>query len=56
MVSPVSSRPLAKNYRMIRMPNGRLIELPTGTLKIGLLIAQIRRAGLTTEEFEEALS
>lgn len=44
-----------KNYRMIRMPNGTLIELPSGTLKIGLLISQIRRAGLTTAEFEEAL-
>lgn len=44
-----------KNYRMIRMPNGSLIQLPSGTLKYGLLSAQIKRAGLTVEEFEEAL-
>ncbi|MEX1022085.1 MAG: hypothetical protein WD058_02950 [Dehalococcoidia bacterium] len=40
---------------MIRMPNGSLIQLPSGTLKYGLLSAQIKRAGLTVEEFEEAL-
>jgi hypothetical protein len=44
-----------KNYRMISMPNGTLIELPSGVLKVGLLRAQIRRAGLTIEEFEESL-
>lgn len=44
-----------KNYRMIRMPNGSLLQLPSGTLKIGLLTSQMRRAGLTVDQFEEAL-
>ena len=46
-------RQTKKNYRMIRMPNGTLLVLPSGTLKRGLLLAQI--AGLTPEQFEEAL-
>ena len=48
-------RSSTKNYRMIKLPNGALIQLPSGTLKIGLLAAQIRRAGLTVEEFRGAL-
>ena len=48
-------RATKKNYRMIRMPNGQLIELPSGILKTGLLRSQIRRAGLTVEQFMEAL-
>jgi hypothetical protein len=44
-----------KNYAMITMPNGALIELPSGILKVGLLRAQIRRAGLTVEQFEKEL-
>ena len=44
-----------KNYRMIRMPNGNLVVLPSGVLKVGLLISQIRHAGLSEDEFEEAL-
>ena len=48
-------RQTKKNYRMIRMPNGELIELPTGVLKVGLLMKAIRRAGHTVDEFKEAL-
>ena len=44
-----------KNYRMVTMPNGALLAVPTGTLKIGLLHRLIRRAGVTDEQFEEAL-
>lgn len=44
-----------KNYRMIRMPNGQLIVLPSGILKTGLLRSQIRRAGFTEDQFKEAL-
>ncbi len=44
-----------KNYRMVTMPNGALIAIPTGTLKIGLLHRLIRRAGATAQEFEEVL-
>jgi len=48
-------RKTRKNYRMISMPNGELIVLPGGVLKVGLLVAQIKRAGLTVEEFEKEL-
>jgi len=34
------------------MPNGQLITIPvTGEIKVGLLKAAIRKAGLTGEEF-----
>jgi hypothetical protein len=48
-------RPTKKNYVMITMPNGALLELPGGVLKVGLLRSQIRRAGLTVEQFEKEL-
>jgi len=36
----------------IKMPNGQLITIPvTGEIKVGLLKAAIRKAGLTEEEF-----
>ena len=44
-----------KNYRMVTMPNGGLLAIPSGTLKIGTLTALLRHAGITPEEFEEAL-
>ena len=48
-------RATKKNYRMVTMPNGALLAIPGSTLKIGLLHRLIRRAGLTREQFEEAL-
>ena len=40
----------------IKMPNGQLITIPTsGEIKIELLKASIRKAGLTEEEFEHYL-
>lgn len=40
----------------IKMPNGVLITIPTkGELKVGLLKAAIKRAGLTEEEFLKLL-
>jgi len=39
------------------MPNGQLITIPISReLKIGLLKAVIKRAGLAEEEFERLLS
>jgi predicted RNA binding protein YcfA (HicA-like mRNA interferase family) len=36
----------------IKMPNGQLITIPTsGEIKIGLLKASIKKAGLTEEEY-----
>jgi predicted RNA binding protein YcfA (HicA-like mRNA interferase family) len=47
--------PLGKGgHRSLRMPNGALIVLPMH-IKTGLLAAQVRRAGLTVEEFIEKL-
>jgi hypothetical protein len=37
------------------MPNGTIISLPQGILKQGLLEAEIRKSGLTIEEFMELL-
>jgi hypothetical protein len=52
-------RATKKNYRMVTMPNGALLAIPTGgkdgKLKVGLLVRLIHRAGLTRGEFEEAL-
>jgi len=40
----------------VKMPNGQLITIPTrGELKIGLLKAAIRKAGLTEEAFVNLL-
>jgi predicted RNA binding protein YcfA (HicA-like mRNA interferase family) len=40
----------------IKMPNGQLITIPfNGELKIGLLKAAIKKAGLSEEEFSKYL-
>jgi predicted RNA binding protein YcfA (HicA-like mRNA interferase family) len=40
----------------VKMPNGQLITIPVrGELKIGLLKAAIRKAGLTEEKFSDLL-
>lgn len=44
-----------KNYRMVTMPNGALLAIPSGTLKRGLLQQLIRNADLTVEQFERTL-
>jgi hypothetical protein len=43
------------SHQVIKMPNGTIISLPHGILKQGLLEAEIRKSGLTTEEFMELL-
>lgn len=48
-------RKTKKNYRMIRMPNGQLIVLPSGILKTGMLRSQIRRASFSEDQFKEVL-
>ncbi len=48
-------RATKKNYRMVTMPNGGLLAIPSGELKIGTLRTLIRHAGLTVAEFEEAV-
>ncbi len=42
------------SHANIKMPNGMTVTVPrTGELKVGLLKAAIRRAGLTEERFSE---
>lgn len=45
------------SHHMLRHPNGSMIVLPVhgGTLKVGILLDAIERAGLAPEEFEELL-
>ena len=42
-------------HLIIKMPNGMRLSLPTGTLREGLLRSEIKKAGLTPEQFEELL-
>ncbi len=43
------------SHRVVKMSNGKLISLPSGVLKTGLLRHQIKLAGLTEEEFHALL-
>jgi len=40
-----------RGHAVLKMPNGRLVSLPSGILKKGLLENQIKISGLTIEEF-----
>jgi predicted RNA binding protein YcfA (HicA-like mRNA interferase family) len=42
-----------RGHAVLKMPNGKLVSLPSGILKKGLLERQIKLAGLTIEEFME---
>jgi predicted RNA binding protein YcfA (HicA-like mRNA interferase family) len=49
-------RPGKGDHVNIKMPDGLLITIPiSGELKIGLLKAAIKKAGLTEEEFGKLL-
>jgi hypothetical protein len=37
------------------MPNGNVVSLPTGVLKVGLLSHEIKAAGKTEQEFLDEL-
>lgn len=51
----VQRRHTKRGHAIIKMPNGKIVSLPTGVLMIGLLKAQIKVAGLSDEEFDELL-
>jgi predicted RNA binding protein YcfA (HicA-like mRNA interferase family) len=40
-----------RGHAVLKMPNGRLVSLPSGILKKGLLTQQIKVGGLTVDEF-----
>jgi hypothetical protein len=44
-----------RGHAVIKMPNGVVVSLPTGVVKVGLLISEIKKAGLTEEAFIELL-
>jgi predicted RNA binding protein YcfA (HicA-like mRNA interferase family) len=49
-------RPGKGDHVNIKMPGGQLITIPvSGEVKIGLLKAAIKKAGMTEEEFENLL-
>ena len=49
-------RPGKGDHVNIKMPGGQLITIPvSGEVKIGLLKAAIKKAGLTEAEFEKLL-
>ncbi len=48
-------RKAKRGHRALRAANGALLSLPSGTLKVGLLEKQIKRAGMTIQEFLELL-
>lgn len=39
------------SHRAVRMPNQRLLVVPQGALKIGLLSDLLKSAGITREQF-----
>ena len=45
------------SHHILKHPNGRMIVIPMhgGTVKVGILLDAIERAGISTEEFEELL-
>ena len=45
------------SHHILKHPNGRMIVLPMhrGTVKVGILLDAIERAGISLEEFEELL-
>jgi hypothetical protein len=51
----VERRKTKRGHAIIKMPNGKIVSLPTGVLLIGLLKAQIKVAGMSDEEFDDLL-
>ena len=43
------------SHRVVKMPNGHIVSLPTGIIKTGLLEAEIKRSELTVEQFIDLL-
>jgi hypothetical protein len=42
-------------HQAVKMPNGHIVSLPTGIIKVGLLQSEVRKSGLTMEQFLELL-
>ena len=42
------------SHRVVKMPNGRNLSIPSGIVKVGLLKNTIRNADCTDEEFLKA--
>ena len=42
-------------HLIIKMPNGHIVSLPNGVIKIGLLQAEVRKSRLTMDDFVNLL-
>ena len=42
-------------HRVLKMPNGKPVAVPTGVITVGTLNAIVETAGLTMEEFVDLL-
>jgi predicted RNA binding protein YcfA (HicA-like mRNA interferase family) len=42
-------------HRVVKMPNGHIVSLPTGVIKAGLLNSEVKESGLTVDGFVELL-
>jgi predicted RNA binding protein YcfA (HicA-like mRNA interferase family) len=43
------------SHRVVKMENGHVVSLPSGIIKAGLLESEIKRAGMTVEQFIDLL-
>jgi predicted RNA binding protein YcfA (HicA-like mRNA interferase family) len=43
------------SHRVVGMPNGKRLTVPSGILKVGTLADLIKESGLTIDEFVELL-
>jgi predicted RNA binding protein YcfA (HicA-like mRNA interferase family) len=44
-----------RGHAIVKMPNGKLLAIPSGTLKIGLLKHLIRVSNCSDDDFRDAL-
>jgi hypothetical protein len=42
-------------HQALKMPNGHIVSLPTGVIKIGLLQSEVKKSGMTMEQLQELL-
>jgi hypothetical protein len=48
-------RKSTSGHQVLKMPNGHIVSLPAGIIRVGLLQSEVRKSGLTMEQFMELL-